>query len=161
MSATSLKKLDLNQRAFEANGNKYTILESIPLSRYKQFQKLSVKLAYGMSIQEIIKNCVKGFQLLNQPKPEPVAAGIILHNIANGARDIEDEGRHDPALMICALIIVREGEDIGVYDEQLCIDKVNDWAKEGYEPNGFFHLALVSSGVFKGILGEYILKNNQ
>lgn len=156
---SGLKKLDLNNKTFKANGHNYTILESVPLSRYKQFQKLSVKLAYGMSIQEIIKNCIQGFKLLNQPKPEPVTAGMIFHNIANGAKDIEDDNRHDPALMICALIIVRDGEDIGTYDEQLCIDKISDWGKEGYEPNGFFHLALVSSGVFKGILGEFILKN--
>lgn len=154
-----MKKLDLSKKTFVANGNNYTIQESIPLSRYKQFQKLSVKLAYGMSIQEIIRNCTKAFGLLNNPKPEPVSAGIIIHNIINGAKDIEDDSRHDPALMICALIITRDGEDVGTYDEQLCIDKINDWAKEGYEPNGFFHLALVSSGVFKGMFGEFIQKN--
>jgi hypothetical protein len=146
---SELKQIDLKTGKFSANGHNYTILKQIPLSRYRQFKKLQPRLIYGMDAKTLMQNCLKSFNYLNSPKPEPANAAIILHNIMSGIKDVDDDSREDPALLICSLIIVRDGEDIGVYDEVLCAEKIRDWEKEGYEPDGFFLLALTSINAFK------------
>lgn len=146
-----IKKLDLQKNSFIANNVNYTILEEIPLSRYRAFKKLSIKLLYGQDIETLIKNCIKAYNYLNQPKPEPLSAGMIIHNIATGLKDLEDESREDAALLICALIIVRDDENIGVYDEKLCREKIRDWELEGFGTNDFFELALTSLTSFKKV----------
>ena len=49
--------------------------------------------------------------------------------------------RHHPALMICALFVNADDEDQKVYDEAVMNSKIEDWQKEGYDVNDFFHLA--------------------
>lgn len=144
-----LKKIDLTTGKFTANGQNYTVLKNIPLSRYRQFKKLQPRLIYGMDTKTLFQNCLRSFNYLNSPKPEPANAAIILHNIMSGIKDVDDDSREDAALLICALIIVRDGEDIGVYNEALSSEKIRDWEKEGYEPDGFFLLALTSINAFK------------
>lgn len=143
------KKLDLNSGSFTANGSNYKIATEIPLSRYIEFKKLHPRLVYGMDHETLAKNLIKAFTFLNSPKPEPANAAIIIHNIISGIKDIDDPSREDPALMICALIIIKDGEDVGTYDKELCISKIRDWEKEGYEPDSFFELALISLKNFK------------
>ncbi len=109
-----------------------------------------------MDTKTLFNNCKKGFEFCNKPLPEPANAGIIFYNIMKGIKDVDDDSREDPALMICTLIIAREGEDIGVYDEELSKMKIADWAIEGYEPNGFFQLALLSMDGFKETFNAYI-----
>ncbi len=149
------KKIDLTTGKFVANGHNYTVQTSIPLARYKQFKKLEQRLAYGMDIKTLMQNCIKGFNYCNSSKPEPANAAIIFHNIMNGFKDIEDEDREDPALLICALIITRDGEDLGSYDAVLCKEKIEDWMKDGYEVDGFFQLALISLTNFKQTFDLY------
>ncbi len=151
-----LKKIDLNTGKFVANGHNYTVLKSIPLSRYRQFKKLQPRLIYGMDTKTLFQNCLKSFNYLNSPKPEPANAAIILHNIMSGIKDVDDDSREDAALLICALIIVRDSEDIGIYDENLSSEKIRDWEKEGYEPDGFFLLALTSINAFKETFDLFI-----
>lgn len=155
-----LKRLDYKQREFIANGNEYIILDSIPLARYIKYQKLIPKLTYGVSFVEIFNNLRKAYELLNTGKRQADVA-VILHNMMNGIKDIENESRHEAALQICALVIVRKGENIAEVNEQLFDEKINDWAEEGYEINGFFHLALLSIEGFRETFSEYILKQNQ
>ena len=154
-----LKKINLTTGKFSANGQNYTILKNIPLSRYRQFKKLQPRLVYGMDTKTLMQNCVKAFGYLNSPKPEPANAAIIIHNIMNGIKDVDDDSREDAALLICALIIVRDGEDVGVYNEALSSEKIRDWEKEGYEPDGFFLLALTSINAFKETFDLFTAQN--
>lgn len=153
---TKTKKIDLNTGTFMANGHKYIIQQSIPVSRYRQFKKLTLRLVYGMDIKTLLQNLSKSYNYCDSPTPKPVSAGMIIHNVINGLNDVADDTREDAALLICALIIFREGEDVGVYDEELCKEKIADWAKEGYEVNGFFQLALISIPAFKETFDLFI-----
>jgi hypothetical protein len=155
-----VKRLDYKEREFMANGNKYIILDSIPLSRYIKYQKLVPRLTYGVTFPELFKNIKQAYDLQNTGK-RYADVGVILHNIMNGIKDVEDETRHEAALKICALIIVREDEKIGSVDEELFEAKIKDWAEEGYEINGFFHLALLSIEGFRETFSEYIAKESQ
>lgn len=148
---SKLKEIDLSTGKFEANGQNYTILDRVPMSRYRLFKKESIKLVYGNDIETLMKNCAKGYAFCDSAQPKPASAGIIFHNIMNGLKDLEDESREDPALLICALIIVRDGEDVGSCDKELFKEKIRDWEKAGYEVDGFFALALTSLTNFKKV----------
>ena len=154
---TEVKRLNYKEREFVANGQNYTILESIPLGRYIHFQKIVPKLTYGVTFAEMYKTLVKAYEKLNNRQFADSA--VLLHNMMSGIKDVEDENRHDTALLVCALFIVRDKEDISIIDETLFHAKIKDWAKEGYEINGFFHLALISIEGFRETFSEYIQKN--
>lgn len=156
----ALKRLNYKEKTFMANGHQYTILDAIPLARYIKYQKLVPRLSYGVTFPEMFKNIKQAYELLNAGK-RYADVGVILHNIMNGIKDVEDESRHESALMICALIIVREDENVNVIDEQLFKEKINDWAEEGFEVNGFFHLAFLSIEGFRETFVEYIQKQSQ
>lgn len=144
-----LKHIDLNTGKFEANGKNYTVLSTVPLSRYKQYKKLQIELTYGMDIETLMKNCLKGYNYCDQTNPKPTSAGIVFHNIMNGLKGLEDDSREDAAILICTLIIAEEGEDLGVYDPDLAKQKIHNWQKAGYSGDEFFQLALLSLTSFK------------
>lgn len=141
---SGLKELDLKTDTFTANGRTYKILSRMPMSRYKQFRKLQHRLVYGVDVETMLKNLMKIYNYCNSPKPEPVSAGIVAHNMMNGINDVADDSREEAALLLCALIIVREDENVGEHDPKLDIEKIRDWEKEGFAVDGFFQLALIS-----------------
>lgn len=157
--ATEIKKLDLKQKNFTANGNNYRILDSIPLSRHIQHQKMIPRVTYGVGFNQMFTALKKAYEHLNNKKFADSA--VVIHNVMSGIADVENENRHDPALLICTLFIVRDGEDIGVYDEGLSALKIKDWEIEGYEINGFFHLALISIEGFRETFLEYLSQKSQ
>ena len=68
-----------------------------------------------------------------------------MHNMMAMVKDIENENREHPSLLMCALVINREGEDAGQYDEKLQLEKIEDWRKEGFDILPFFTFALSSA----------------
>lgn len=143
------KSIDIKSRVFMANGNKYYIAEKISIDRWKQYEKLVPRLTFGVDFKELFANILKAYNFLNQPKPEPLSAGIILYNIMEGIKNAEDAERVPPGLIMCALVMNREGENVGVYDEQLALEKINDWRAEGLDILSFFAWALNSINGFR------------
>jgi len=156
MTQTTVKKLDYKLTKWQANGVNYTVLPSIPLARYIAFQKLTPRLTFGTTFPEMFKNLAKAYEALNNRKFADSA--VLIHNMMNGIRDVENENRHEAALMICAIFIVRDNEDITTIDEQLMKEKIKDWELEGFEINGFFNLALITIEGFRQTFVEYIQK---
>jgi hypothetical protein len=153
-----VKTIDPTKREFTANGNKYFITEKISILRYKQYEKLVPVLTFGLSFSTIYSNLGKAFALLNKPNPEPLNAGIILHNIMKGIKDADDPSRLNPSLMMCALVILREGEDPTKFDESLMREKINDWTEEGLDMMGFIALSRSCIQGFNETLIESIQK---
>lgn len=143
------KVVDFTVREFIANGKKYYISDKICIARWKEYEKLSPRLTYGIGFDEMQKSLTKAFSLLNKPNPEPLNAGIVIHNVLNGVKDANDDSRIHPSLLMCALIINREGEDVGVFDKQIQMDKINDWETEGLDILSFFAFALRSINGFR------------
>ena len=156
---TELKTITKDTKEFNANGNKYIVLDKISTIRYKEYEKLLPKLTFGLTFQEIFNSLNKAFTYLNKPQPEPANAAIIIHNTMNGIKSIDDSNRIHPALMMAALVIVRENEDVKVYDEKLMIDKISDWQKEGIDMMSFFALSLSSIQGFRETLIKYTQEN--
>src|SRR3989304_512402 len=150
-----VKSIEKTQKEFMANGHKYFLVDKIPVSRFKEYEKLVPRLTFGIGFDEIFSSLKKAYSSLNTPQPKPLDAGIIIHNLMNGIADVNNSKRVHPALMMAALVINREGEDATKYDEQTMLDKVNDWTVEGLDMMSFFDLSLTSIHGFRETLVKY------
>lgn len=144
------KKFDPNWKEFEANGNKYFVNTKLSIARYEEYEKLQPRLAYDVDFENMFKLHKQLYQLLNDRKFADAA--VISYNLMSGIKDLLDKKREHPALMMCALAILREKEDPGSYDEQTQIEKIEDWRKEGFETEGFF---LFAASIMKGLPKAY------
>jgi len=160
-----IKTLDLTKiRSFMANGHEYHISSGISLSRYKEYEKLEPRLTYGVDFDSLFKQLRKAYDALNSNKEGRADAIVIIHNLMSGIKDIENEKREHPALLMAALVINRDGEDAGIYDEKKQLQKIEDWQKEGYDALPFFTFALISIQGFGAEYKKFVemetIKNN-
>lgn len=138
---TEVKKLDLTQTSFTANGKKYHIRRSLCIERWRYFEDLQALVGFGRSFDDIFIAFKEIWNALDDKGGAKTAtAAIICHNAMTGIKT-KLEQRHHPALMICTLFINYEGEDEKIYDEEIMKQKIEDWQKEGYDINDFFQLA--------------------
>lgn len=132
------KKLPQKEKYFQANGKKYHISSSLSVERWRYYEDFQALVGFGRSFDDIFQNVKKAYEALQHPKIAD--ASVILHNILIGVKEKLDK-RHHPALMLCTLFVNYDGEDERVYDEETMNSKIEDWTKEGYDVNDFFHLA--------------------
>ena len=133
--------------SFKANGNTYYITDKISQRRWKEYEKLSPKLTYGIGFEEMFRTLGQAYEALN--KMRFTDASVLIHNLMAGVKNVNEEKRIHPSLLMCALVINKEGEDTGIYDEQIQLDKTNDWQTEGYDVIPFFAFALKSINGFR------------
>lgn len=148
------KAIALKERTFMANGNQYYIAEKISIDRWKEYEKLVPRLTYGVGFNEMQNALLKAYNALNSQKFAD--ASVIIHNIMSGIKDADDEKRVPPGLMMCALIMNKEGENVGVFDEQIMLSKIEDWRAEGLDILSFFAWALTSITGFRETYLLYI-----
>lgn len=149
---SEVKAISLKEKTFKANGNTYHISEKISVNRWREYEKLVPLLTYGVGFDETFKAINKAYSAVNDKRFADAA--VILHNVMSGIKDADDDKRIHPALLMCALVINKEGEDTGIYDEPTQLAKIQDWEKEGLDMLTFFQLALNS---IKGFRETYLL----
>lgn len=161
-----IKSIPAGVREFQANGKRYIIMDKITVLRYKEYEKLVPRLTFGLDFNEMYKNLEKMYAALN--KQQFANSAVICHNMMNGISNVNDPNRVHPAMMMAALVINREDENPGSYDETLMMDKINDWTVEGFDMMSFFELSLNSIQGFRETLVKYtqaqaelVLKNQQ
>jgi hypothetical protein len=142
---TELKHLNFEEKTFIANGKTYRIDDSFCFERWQQFEQLEVHVGYGTTFQAFFDTDKKIYEALN--KIQFVEASALLHNRMNGIK-YKLENRTHPALLLCALFINYEGEEITKYDSNIAEQKVKDWSLEGYAVQDFFSLAVNLVGGF-------------
>lgn len=147
---TKLKSLPSNVTEFDANGHKYYVAKSIAPIRYKEYEKLLPSISFGLTFQSIYSNLSKLYAHLNAQ--HFADASVVCHNLMSGIRNIDDENRVHPSMLMCALFINREGEDETKYDEAFMLEKINDWMAEGYDYGSFFHFAISGINGFRDAL---------
>ena len=130
----SIRHLD----TFKANGKKYIIRPSLTIARFEEFEKIEVNVTFGTSFQTLFGNLRKAWDYLNSN--EPANASVTLYNTMIGIKDKLEE-RENPMLMLCALFICTEEEDVSKYDPAICRAKIADWRDEGIAMKDFFGLA--------------------
>ena len=133
-----LKRLDLQATEFEANGKKYFVKQSLSVERFRWFEKYQVDFGFGRSYKSIADSLKKAVEFGNKGKGIE-AWNLILNLIMAIGEGLEK--RTNNAMMICALFIVTEDEDLTKWDEQEQIAKIADWNTEGFDVNSFFQLA--------------------
>ena len=138
-------------KSFNASGSVYNVTSSLPIRRYEIFEQQQIKVAYKMSIPKMFDQLRKIYDLNEQGKTNEIA--VIVHNLLTAVKDIGNE--HNPLLVICTLYIVKEGEDLSDWSQELCDAKIEDWKNAGISMESFFSLALVtistSMNVYEGV----------
>lgn len=155
--APEIKVINPKEKEFMANGKRYFIMDKISAERFKEYEKLVPVLTFGLGFNEIFANLQKLWDHLNKQKFGD--ASVICHNLMKGISSVDDSKRIHPALMMAALVINREGEDVKVYDENIMRDKINDWQVEGLDMLGFIALSRASIHGFNETLIKYTQEN--
>lgn len=145
--AQELKVIQPDQRVFDANGKRYHISETISFARYQKAQELIIQAGYGAGFSEIFVNLRKAYDMLNASKPADAA--VIIYNIMYGITELEK--KKNPALMLSALYVNYEGEDMTDVDENRLQAKIDDWAME-YDVSFFYSLGI---NIIPGLIPAY------
>ena len=124
--------------SFMANGNKYLIRTSLTITRFEEFEKLQVQVGYGLNFKQLFANLNKAYGHLNEM--QPADAAVIIYNMIKGVQH-NLEMRDNEVLMLCALFICREDEDMTKFDPMYMSSKINDWKTEGITMDNFFIIA--------------------
>lgn len=132
-----LKRLDLKQQSFEANGTKYFIETGLSIERFCEYQILEKEAGFGISFKKIFENLKKVHGLMNEVKF--VEAAVALDNLMRGVAKLEE--REPTLLKICALFINTTDEDRTTINNDMVVKKIEDWKAE-YDVRDFFTLAL-------------------
>lgn len=143
-----LKRLNLNEPSFTANGKTYYIEQALSIERYCEFTILEKELGYGMNFETMLKKHKQLHSMLN--KQELVSASVMVDSMVKGIAKLNE--REPVQLKMCALFVNEENEDRAAWSADLYTRKIEDWKKEGIAVQDFF--ALASSSV-SGLLESY------
>lgn len=125
---------EVKDLVFTANGNKYYIHKSLSVERYKAFQKMQIEVGFGVGFAAVYEGMVKAYGLLN--KQQFADAAVLIHNLVNSIQGLDQ--REHPAVVMCALFINKEGEDLNIVDDGVMMSKIEDWKAEGIPADFFF-----------------------
>ena len=153
---SELKSVRPEDGSFSTANRKYYFHTKISFARFQKAQELMISTGFGTaSFHELFVNIRKAYDYLNRADSKPVDAGIVLYNIMHGITVLEK--KMNPALMIAALYVNYEGEDVTVCDDAQLQEKIEDWGKE-YDITPFYHLGI---NAIQGLIPAYeiALKN--
>lgn len=134
-----MKRIDLTEGYFVADGRKFYVTETLSIDRFIQYEKLQNSMGFNLSFHEVFKHIKDAYGLINSNKL--VDGGIKLYNLMNGIAERMENKLH-PALELCGLFIIEEGEETNSYDSTVMKSKIDAWRKEGYAMQDFFTLAV-------------------
>lgn len=134
-----LKKISPETTEFEACGKKYIIHKSLSVNRFIEYEKLQCHVGFGVSFKAMFNTIKDTYELLNKQKFADSA--VKLHNMMMGMAE-KAENRTHPAMLLCALFINRDDEDLTKWDEGDALRKIKDWSDEGYDMSSFFQLGV-------------------
>lgn len=135
----TLIRIDFENGILKTENHTYRIAESMSQERYEQFELLQLEFAYGFTfteLQNILTDIEKKFNTMNI-----VEAATLIYNLKNSVKN-GIEKRIQPYMRLCGLILIREDEDITVFNELFQKEKINDLMKAGVDYRDFFALAM-------------------
>lgn len=142
---------------FVANGNKYIVLKPdaiIGILRYSVMERLGILAGTGKNFVELMAVIDAIEKEAGSDKPIHEARKNILlttHSLKKAVIDVK-ESRYPSGLFLATLFIVREGEDLSKFDEDIAQEKMKDWEAENGNMKSFFLLGM--SGI-KGYRAAY------
>lgn len=130
------------QKQFEANGNKYRIIdpkEGMSLRRYKDLRNALSLVGSDATFSEQIQSIREAKKLVNSiatDKTGIVKLSVLLENMEQAI--VRTDRKWHYSAYAATLFIVRDGEDIATYDEALAEQKINDWNEAKINAADFF-----------------------
>jgi hypothetical protein len=144
----SYKKLDLNATEFETSAHKYSFKTWLTFDEWREFENYEFQTGTGATFDSVFRGLKSTYDSMNEKKFADTA--VHIHNLIVGIKE-KMEKRWHPALILCTLFIIRDGDDDRVWSEKLALEYIEDWKKE-YEVSGFFTLAV---GLVRGFSEAY------
>lgn len=133
-----LKRLDTNAKSFIGkSGAEYFIEMSMNTERFKEFEKLTAHVGFGIDFKGIFDKLKELYELLNKQKFADAA--VMTHNLMHGIKKNLDNRAH-PAMLLLTLFVNKKDEDRSVWTEDIAAAKVEDWVE--YDVQDFFSLAV-------------------
>lgn len=120
---------------FKANGRRYRENRSLTVGRFEHLERLKIRAQFGEEYANAVARIGQAYDLLN--KMQFADACTLLHNVKETATHQLNNNPY-PLLLIATLFINREGEDLTAWNEELAVDKINDWKLEGLDVAAFF-----------------------
>lgn len=132
------KRIDFSSPTLEANGNTYKIVKELSINRFRELEKLEIEAFYGFDAQGMFDKLKNTWNDLNKSKVAD--ATVKIYQLMEGMADKVDK-REPVMLRICSLFLIKDGENVNEWNEELANEKIEDWSKEGYAIDDFFSLA--------------------
>lgn len=163
-----LKKNELGQyeRTFKANGHNYTILspeESLPPHRFTQYQKFASLVGFDLDFNNLFTkiNEIQDIVLADEQAALIKKKTLLqVQAILEGMKSTSKQ-RYTTIFYICALFIIRDGEDMSKFVMKEAEQKIDDWNKAEIPANDFLELALSGVQGFKDAYRKVIDKQHQ
>jgi len=139
-------------KEFEANGTKYYIMPPEKVFNIdRQVAYYNIEMAFAMCqtptsiklrFNEVYHTIIRLLQATGDDWVKLMDK--LLKDCINNNESFKGEltSRYPAAYYICSLFIIKEGEDLGLWDFELANEKIDDWCKENYRAVDFFALAL-------------------
>lgn len=147
-----INQIDISKGYFDTKKYRYYIQPNqLTTIRYREFLKYQVMLAFNMTVAEVYEAFEKINRRCTGNTPEE---NLLKINNMNANDSYEMLGKlknldnytiqEDYLLKMCALFCNRPDEDIGVFDEKLMLEKIQDWHDAKININGFFLLGTIA-----------------
>ena len=158
-----IRHIDMSTAKFKANGNTYYIQSRLSVARYKTYNIGQLEVSHGLTFEQLYHQDVKMHELVTHGNDTLQAIHQVAETLFHRINLIVDftNGSHPPILRFCALFINAEGEDIGVWDERIVDQKINDWTEEGLCVDDFFYLAANFIPSFRDAYRSRVLKQEE
>jgi len=145
----TLKKIDLSDLKFTANGKEYFVEPEISAKRFAVMQELEIELGFGVTYKKMFEGLGEAYELLNAGRNADAA--VHIHQIREGIAGLEN--REFPIMQYCACFVNTKDEDRRDWDEKIMAEKIEDWNKEGISYLSFFPLAI---NMVRGLKVNYV-----
>ena len=138
-----VKEFDLSTHKWLINGRWYYLLSKMPPRRYVEYLKLLPEVFFNTTFVGLYNTCHKTWQYATSGNDVLGNMHAIAELNFNQMKAVTDFDRLEvPKLFaFCAVIMVREGEDVSKCDENILMDKVQDFMSDTYSTDSFFLLA--------------------
>lgn len=132
---------------FMANGKKYyirSVREGLGLVRYKQMRMMLSVVGFNATYADqlqALNRMIKAANTLVTKEPRLDNLFLEIENMKQAIQNADKEW--DFSLYAATLFIVRDGEDINTWNENLANEKIADWHAEGLHEFDFFTLVML------------------
>lgn len=156
-------EFDLREHKWLINGKWYYLLSKLPPRRYVEYLKLLPEVFFNTTFAGLYETCQKSWQYATSGNDLLGSLHAIAETNYNQLSAIVDfdKKEYPKVYEFCAVIMAREGEVVKDIDENLILDKIDDFMNSEYSHDSFFFLATHSVPHFSEVYSKLQENLNQ